>query len=652
MPPLRVLHIGKFYPPYRGGMEVFLADLVATQRSQGMDAAALVHGNPEPGDPAWLVRVPVQFNLLYAPIAFGFRAALARAIRQFKPDILHLHLPNNSALWVLTLPQARAIPWVVHWHSDVVLSNIKWSVAAAYALYRPFEQAVLDGAERIIATSQPYLDASEPLRRWHSKCAVVPLGLRTALLPQTSALPQPGATGLAEPDLPVQWSSGVHLRLLSIGRLTYYKGYETLIEAVQQLPGVELLIAGEGELQAALQARIAAAATRLGVPGALPARLLGNVSEAQKHALLAGCDVFCLASRERTEAFGVVLLEAMHHARPCIVTDLPGSGMPWVVAQSHTGLCVPIEDVQAWRNAITRLQHDQKLRQRLGNAGPGALAHSFGMDACARAVQRQYRSIVPASASVSSASAVSPVSSAGMQPLVVVATHNHAHCIGNLVKAIRSQGWHSIVVIDNRSTDGTCHAAQAAGAQVLRPLLAQSHWGALQTGMRHALARGHAGVVTLDTHALAHTDASDIGWLVAHAASTQADVVLGVAPHTRRRSRLAAAWFRRLTRLELSDVGAGFRHYTPRAVAVLASREATLLDYADLGALLLARRAGLRISELPLAASPLAAQTACPATALQNTRFSTWSSTARYMAATTLLCLARWQLPGQRPDRT
>lgn len=235
-----------------------------------------------------------------------------------------------------------------------------------------------------------------------------------------------------------------------------------------------------------------------------------------------------------------------------------------------------------------------------------------------------------------------------MQPLVVVATHNHAHCIGNLVKAIRSQGWHSIVVIDNRSTDGTCHAAQAAGAQVLRPLLAQSHWGALQTGMRHALARGHAGVVTLDTHALAHTDASDIGWLVAHAASTQADVVLGVAPHTRRRSRLAAAWFRRLTRLELSDVGAGFRHYTPRAVAVLASREATLLDYADLGALLLARRAGLGISEIALPQGANVANLPPMPDLPPPAAFATWTGTVRYLAATTLLCLARWPLPGQR----
>ena len=638
---VRVLHVGKFYPPYRGGMEVFLADLVNTQRSQGMDAAVLVHGTPETDDPTWLVRVPVQFSILYAPIALGFRAALARAIRQFKPDILHLHLPNNSALWVLTLPQARAIPWVVHWHSDVVLSNIKWSVAAAYALYRPFEQAVLDGAERIIVTSPPYLKASQPLRHWHDKCVVVPLGLDTATLPpakhcmHTASMPPSGSSPF--------WQPQTQLRLLSIGRLTYYKGFETLIKAVQDLPGVELLIAGDGELHTSLQSLIQSA-TPAGMAPSV--HLLGEVSEADKHALLANCDIFCLASRERTEAFGVVLLEAMHHARPCIVTDLPGSGMPWVVAQSHTGLCVPIEDPQAWRNAITRLQHNQELRQRLGSAGPGALSHRFGIHACARAVQRQYSSIVPA------ATSASPVSGASTQPLVVLATHNHAHCIGSLVKAIHAQGWQSIVVIDNRSTDGTCHAAQAAGAQVLRPLLAQGHWGALQTGMRRALAQGHAGVVTLDSHALARTDVRDIARLVAHAQRTQTDVLLGVAPHTRRRARVAAAWFRRLTRLDLSDVGAGFRHYNPRAVAVLASREATLLDYADLGALLLARRAGLRIGELPVAASAMAAQTACAATALQNTRFSTWSSTARYMAATTLLCLARWQLPGQRPDKT
>ncbi|MEO8248716.1 MAG: glycosyltransferase, partial [Burkholderiales bacterium] len=263
---LRILHVGKFYPPDRGGMETFLAHLVAAQRAQGIDSAALVHGTPAPEDPPWLVRVPVQFQLVYAPIAVGFRAALARAIKQFRPDVLHLHMPNNSALWVLTLPQARALPWVVHWHSDVVVSQIKWSVAAAYALYRPFEHAVLDGAECIIATSEPYLRASAPLRHWRHKCAVVPIGLDTSDLPDAVV-----AAGAAKAG----WHPDTQLRLLSIGRLTYYKGFETLIQALRTLPGVELLIAGEGELHATLQALIASSAAA----GQRPAvRLLGNVT--------------------------------------------------------------------------------------------------------------------------------------------------------------------------------------------------------------------------------------------------------------------------------------------------------------------------------------------------------------------------------------
>ena len=144
---LRVIHVGKFFPPYMGGMEVFLADLIEQQRCQGIDAHALVHGTPLPDDPPWVHRVPVQFNLVYAPMAMGFRRALGQAIDRIKPDVLHLHMPNNSALWALTLPSARKVPWVVHWHSDVVVSNIKWSVAFAYMLYRPFEQALLERAQ-------------------------------------------------------------------------------------------------------------------------------------------------------------------------------------------------------------------------------------------------------------------------------------------------------------------------------------------------------------------------------------------------------------------------------------------------------------------------------------------------------------------------
>ena len=83
---LRILHIGKFFAPQHGGIEVFLEDLIRAQRASGIDACALVHGQPLPDDPDWLVRVPVQAQLVYAPIALGFRAALATAIKRFDPQ--------------------------------------------------------------------------------------------------------------------------------------------------------------------------------------------------------------------------------------------------------------------------------------------------------------------------------------------------------------------------------------------------------------------------------------------------------------------------------------------------------------------------------------------------------------------------------------
>lgn len=599
----RVLHVGKFFPPYRGGMEVFLADLLQAQRAQGIDAAALVHGDPLPDDPPWLVRVPVQGQLVYAPIAMGFRAALAQAITRFRPDVLHLHMPNNSALWALTLPQAHSIPWVVHWHSDVVVSEIRLSVAAAYALYRPFEQAVLDRAERIISTSQPYLDASSALRPWRSKCAVIPLGIDCTIPPMPEQLPER-----------LQWHGDTRLRLLSIGRLTYYKGFETLVEAVQALPGVELLIAGDGELQADLQARIHAATPA----GQRPAtRLLGDVSDGEKHALLQQCDTFCLASRERTEAFGVVLLEAMLHAKPCIVTDLPGSGMPWVVALARAGLRVPIEDIAGWRSALTRLQHDPALRKQLGRAGQQAMGLHFGIEACTRAIDRQY--LLANSM---------PVAQKPPQrgTLVTVTTCNQAARIQPLLASLQAQGLHDILVIDQRSTDGTCSLAEAAGAQVLRPPLAMAPWTAVQTGLRYALAHGYSGALTLDAGS-AH-DLAAIPALIARASS--ADLVIGSAERqASARRQLAWRWFRQLAGFDLRDLTSGYRYYSRTAMAVLATREATLLDHHDLGALLLAQRAGLRMAEVQVQAPP----------AGMPVRRS-WRAMAMYLASTTLLCLA------------
>lgn len=602
---MRVLHVGKFYPPYRGGMEVFLADLIAEQRRQGIDAHALVHGDPLPDDPAWVQRVPVQFNLVYAPIALGFRRALNQAIDRIRPDVLHLHMPNNSALWALTLPSARKVPWVVHWHSDVVVSNIKWSVALAYMLYRPFEQALLERAQQVFATSPPYLEASAALRRWRGKCEVVPLGIDLRIAPPRTALPEP-----------LQWRPATQLRLLSIGRLTYYKGFETLAQAVAGLPGVELIIAGDGELREALERLIASTTPHGSSPSA---RLVGAVDDAQKHALLAECDLFCLASRERTEAFGIVLLEAMQHAKPCLVTDLPGSGMPWVVSQARCGLHVPYEDVDAWRSTIVRLHHDGSLRRRLGRAGKEALRQSFSIGPGERGIARHYRGLAPNLQLRPDAKGL----------LVVLATHNNAAEIACLIKSAQVLVNATVLVVDNRSTDATCHLAEKYGALVLRPLLPMTAWASLQTGILFALANGYEFVITFD--AAAHYEIAALPSLVS--AGIQHDMTMAYFPVPVSLWRRAAwFWFRRLTGLAIRDFASGLRFYNRLAMETVTSADATLLDYQDVGTLILLKRRGQRIGEVVLDAHTNRTN--------RSQIFRSWIIAVRYVTTTTLLGIA------------
>ncbi|MBR0566011.1 glycosyltransferase [Azoarcus sp. L1K30] len=596
---MRVLHIGKFFPPDPGGMETFLADLAEAQRAAGDESFALVHGTPMDEDPSWLIRVPVSRQILYTPIAPAFRAHLKSAIRRIKPDVLHLHMPNPSAFWALTLSEACDIPWVVHWHSDVIPTLRRSALSLAYQVYRPFEQAVLKRAQHVIVTSPDYLAASVPLQRWRDKCRMVPLALDTRKLP---AHP---------PGLAVDpWPAGT-FRLLSVGRLSHYKGYQTLIDAVAGMDGVHLVIAGDGEDRLALQAHIKAQGRDARTT------LVGRIDESTKHALLAQCDAFCLASRERTEAFGIAVMEAMYYARPCLVSALSGSALPWLVTSSQAGLTVPVGDLPRWRAAISTLRADPDLAAIAGTRGRAAILKRFDIAPSTAAI----RSIYPRPE-------IDPVRFS--QPLVVIPARNEAPTIEGVIAAVRAQGLHHIVVVSDQSTDDTAAIARAADAVVLEPVLSVGAWGAMQTGIRYAMRNGYRQVITL--HANGQHEPSCLPEILA--AAMTADVVIGASTgHGSRTRRLAWSYFRTISGFRIDDLTSGLRCYSRAACEILASEEATLLDYKDLGVLLLLRNAGLSIMEVPVEMHPRAS--------VSPRVFTGWARIARYMMESTLLCISR-----------
>lgn len=377
---VKVLHIGKFYHPHVGGIETFTRDLLRASVGCGVDTLALVHAHgeiragKETDGRVAVWRAPTFGSLLYAPVSPAFPLWLSRAIEKFRPDLLHIHMPNTSGFWPLFLPAARRLPWVIHWHADVLTHATRAKLALAYRCYAPFERALLQHAHAIIATSPPYLASSVPLRPFRDKCAIIPLGLD---FPPKEELP-------AHLDDPL-WEAA-RLKVLAIGRLSHYKGFCHLVAAAHGLPGARIVIVGEGEERTRLERQIAA--ERLGRKVALPGRLPAE----RLQTLLAGCDVFCLPSVERTEAFGVVLMEAMRFAKPLVASRLSDSGMSWVVEDGVTGRLATPGDPQA----ISRAVQEAAVHPEWGVAGRHRLEQRFAIADVATEITALYRRCCPA----------------------------------------------------------------------------------------------------------------------------------------------------------------------------------------------------------------------------------------------------------------
>lgn len=631
--PLRILHLGKFYPPVSGGMERFLGDLVGAQREAGDDVTVLVHATPSDrgNDPPWVLRCPVWMRLVFAPISPRFVFWLHRVVRRFRPDVLHIHMPNPSAFWSLLLPSARRIPWVIHWHSDVVPSSRRLALRLAYPHYRIFERAMLERADAIVVSSAQYLEASQPLQQWRDKCHVIPLGL------DPKRLPEP-----AEHAGEALWQ-GPGLRLLAVGRLTYYKGFETLVRAVAEAEGLQLTLVGEGEERT----RLARALRAAGGPPWI--RLLGEVDDHTLCDLMSSCDVLCLPSLERTEAFGIVLLEAMRYGKPLVASNLAGSGVTYVARNGQNAVLVTPEDVGAWRAALLTLAQHPAQRSLLGRLGHERFQREFTIDRVAGRLRSLYSLVLrmrvedhrassfPAAPAEEQVPAARPDNALAGRILVVIPALNEADCIGEVIAKARAHEGVDVLVIDDGSTDDTAAIAMLGGAAVIRAPLWQGAWGAIQTGIRHAVRRGYGAVVTMDADG--QHEPSYLPQLIA--AGQDADVVIAACPSRGSRMRHVAWWyFRFLTGLAFDDLTSGFRYYNSRACLLLAAEEATLLDYQDVGVLLLLRHAGLTIGEIPVSMNARRSGA--------SRVFSSWWTVGRYMVETTLLALARWNRPARK----
>jgi len=258
---------------------------------------------------------------------------------------------------------------VLTYHSDVVRQ------ARILRFYRPLQRRVLQAAERILVATPNYLESSPTLQPFREKCRIVPYGIDRR--PFLTALPEAGQA------LRARYGGGP--LLLFVGVLRYYKGLQYLLQAMPQVPG-RLLLVGEGPMGAALRAQ----AQDLGLAERVV--FVGRVTDEDLPAYYRAADLFILPASERSEAFGLVLVEAMTSGLPVISTEL-GTGTSYVNQDGASGLVVPPKDPAALARAINRLLDDASLRARLAQ---GALARSalFSAERMVAAIEAIYAELL------------------------------------------------------------------------------------------------------------------------------------------------------------------------------------------------------------------------------------------------------------------
>lgn len=379
MRPTRVCHLSKSYPPTAGGIETHVRTLARAQADAGAEVSVLCVGRRgEPTTSAWdgpvrVTRVGVAAGLGKLDYCPGLSASLATT----GADILHLQVPNPTMVLALLRARPRA-PLVVTYQSDVVRQRLRGG------LFRPAERLLYRRVRAVLTTSPGYAGGSPFLRRYADRTELVPNGIDLGpyLDPPPATLAE--AARIRAAHRGPLW--------LGCGRLVYYKGFVNAIRALAGVEGTLLLVGGGPE-----RARLGEEARRCGVQGRV-----AFVGELGHYLDLApyyhAADALWFPSNARSEAFGLVQVEAMAAGCPVINAAIPHSGVPWVSRHGREGLTVPVDDPAALAAAARRLLREPGLRERLADAARARAAAEFDHRAMAERTLGVYRRVLGAAA--------------------------------------------------------------------------------------------------------------------------------------------------------------------------------------------------------------------------------------------------------------
>lgn len=371
--PVRVLHLITSLD--RGGAENYVLSLVRKgHRARYQIDVAYLTGRGELVGEFVAENVRVYFvasRARFDPFALW---RLVQLIRDNGYDLIHTHLFRADLYGALAARLSGGIPAVATRHNDD----------------RFFLNPLVALVHHLVSTQQVHIIAiSDHIARFTISCGV---DQATKVRRIYHGL-EPPAFDQEVQRQAVRESLNVPedcYLLASVGRLTDQKGHRFLISAMPaicaSIPHAYLLLAGAGELELGLRAL----AKELGVADrVIFAGVRRDIPE-----LLRASDLFVLPSI--WEGFGIVMLEAMAARRPIVASRV--STIPEVVVDEQTGILIPPGDVDALVAAVTRLERERELAQRMGDEGRRRLETTFSLEKMVADTESLYENVLAARA--------------------------------------------------------------------------------------------------------------------------------------------------------------------------------------------------------------------------------------------------------------
>ena len=360
------LVIGSVYPPLTSLRHEYIAKLRAPIHYAPPQAILRILEREAKRTHKWPRDLVEQHESKYGPVAKAEQRArnalhFAEFFTRSGVDHVHVHFANRAAHTALFVKEISGIPFSVTAHGqdfmkDLGSDDLLREICAA----AEFVAAETDYSRDLLRQRCP--DSATKIHRVYNG-----IDLERFAMPR-DVTERPAVAPYRPP------------RIVSVGRLVAFKGFDDLIDACSELARrrIEFVcdIIGDGPQRETLQAKI----EQLDLSSRV--NLLGSLSQGAVLKKLQAADIFALPSttdaQGATDVFPTVILEAMASARPVVSTRL--AGIPELVVDGETGMLISAGDSTALTQALEQLLRHPDLRLRFGHAGRARIEQHFRIE--------------------------------------------------------------------------------------------------------------------------------------------------------------------------------------------------------------------------------------------------------------------------------